>query len=429
MSTVVIVGTQWGDEGKGMVVDLIAQQADMVVRYQGGDNAGHTVVVDGQATKLHNIPSGVLHEGTDCVIGDGVVINPRVLLEEIAELKNRGLLGGETSLRISRRAHVILPWHMDLDRAADAAKGDRRIGTTGRGIGPAYQSKMGRTGLRFGEFVEADTLADFIHCAIGEYNALLDFYNASPLDPVSIIAEYREYAEKLRPYACNTYRLIGEAVRAGRKVLFEGAHGTLLDIDHGTYPYVTSSNCVSGAVCTGAGVGPRSIHKIYGVVKAYTTRVGEGPFPTELTDELGAKLGQVGNEFGTTTGRKRRCGWLDLVITKYAAQLSDLTDLVITKLDVLDDFDEIKICTGYEVDGVVSDEMPAEAKNLAKVTPVYETLPGWKAGTCELTSYDDLPENAKKYLARIEDFLGIPVTIISVGPGRNQTIALKEYFD
>ncbi|MCC6158672.1 MAG: adenylosuccinate synthase [Deltaproteobacteria bacterium] len=429
MSTVVIVGTQWGDEGKGMVVDLFSEKADLLVRFQGGNNAGHTVVVGDDTTILHHIPSGILHDDVLCVIGNGVVIDPEVLIGEIGQVKSKGKFQSDRQLAISNRAHIIMPWHKAIDQAAENAKGEKKIGTTGRGIGPAYRSKMSRTGLRFGDFLDEKNFPDYVQDNIGEFNCLLkNFYDAPELEPDEIIETYRGYARKLKPYAADTFRLVNDAVRARKNVLFEGAQGTMLDIDHGTYPYVTSSNTVAGAVCTGAGVGPRSVDKVYGVLKAYTTRVGAGPFPTELHDEIGDRIGERGHEFGATTGRKRRCGWLDLAAVKYAARLNDLTHLIVTKVDVLDGLDKIKMAVAYEIDGRVTDIVPADIEEYARAKPIYETLAGWTESTSGMTSWDELPPELRAYLARIAEVLGLPVAVASVGPGRAQTIVLHPPF-
>ncbi len=429
MPSVVIVGTQWGDEGKGMVVDLFSSHADMLVRFQGGNNAGHTIVVDGEKTILHHIPSGILRKGVKCVIGNGVVIDPQILVHEIDGLKTSGKMPDDSALVISTRAHVILPWHKSLDAAQESGRGKEKIGTTGRGIGPSYCHKVGRTGIRFGEFIKEGALADHVRGYVEEYNFILsEFYGADPVDAEEIIDEYIKYARRLAPYASNTYRLVGDAVRGGKKVVFEGAQGTMLDIDHGTYPFVTSSNTVSAQAATGSGIGPRSLDKIYGVFKAYTTRVGTGPFPTELFDDVGKQIGEVGQEFGSTTGRPRRCGWLDLSVVKYSKQLNDLTNLVITKLDVLDGLEELKVAVGYEIKGQTTDEMPSDPELFEAMKPVYKTLPGWSEKTCDIKNFDDLPENAKAYIRFIEEYLELPVSVISVGPGRNQTIVVDEPF-
>jgi adenylosuccinate synthase len=429
MPAVVILGTQWGDEGKGMAVDLFGAQADYLVRYQGGDNAGHTVVVDGRKTVLHHLPSGILHDRCMNIIGNGVVINPAVLIREIDTVKGQGKFARDEQLAISDRAHVIMPWHHALDAAAETAKGAAKIGTTGRGIGPAYRSKASRTGLRFGQFVDKDILAAHVRENLPEANFLLvEYYKTQPLDAEEIIARYSEYSDRLRKYAANTSRVVSRAIRAGRKVLFEGAQGTMLDIDHGTYPFVTSSNTVAGAACTGAGVGPGMIGKVLGVVKAYTTRVGAGPFPTELDDATGEHLCSVGHEFGTTTGRKRRCGWLDLVVVRYSSELNGLTGLIVTKLDVLDGLPEVRIATAYEIDGSVTDEIPANLDTLRRARPIYETFPGWTEKTTGVRKPADLPANARAFLARIEELLGVPVTVVSVGPARDQTIVIDNPF-
>jgi adenylosuccinate synthase len=430
MPSVVIVGTQWGDEGKGMVVDLFSQHAQMLVRFQGGNNAGHTIVVDGEKTILHHIPSGILHEGVQCIIANGVVVDPKVLIHEIDGLKATGKMPNDEALLISTRAHVILPWHKSLDAAHESGLGKGKIGTTGRGIGPCYYHKVGRTGIRFGDFIKEGVLAEHVRAHVEEYNFILsEFYGADPVDAEEMIDEYTKYAKRLAPFAANTYRLVGDAIRGGKRVVFEGAQGTMLDIDHGTFPFVTSSNTVSAQAATGSGVGPRSLDRIYGVFKAYTTRVGTGPFPTELEDSAGEHLRKVGMEFGSTTGRPRRCGWLDLSVVKYSKELNDLTNLVITKLDVLDGLKELKVSVSYEIDGEACDEMPADLELFAKMKPVYKTLPGWSEKTSEMKNFDDLPENAKAYIRFVEEFLDLPVSIVSIGPGRKQTIVIEKPFE
>jgi adenylosuccinate synthase len=430
MSNVVVVGTQWGDEGKGKVVDLLASQADVVVRYQGGNNAGHTLVVDGEQTICHLIPSGILHAGKKCLIGNGVVVDPEVLLEEINGLAGKGIATGPDRLSLSEKAHLIMPYHKAIDLAREAAKGNQKIGTTGRGIGPCYEDKAGRTGIRAVDLLEPDTLAEKIKANLEEKNFYLtQFLNAQPLDFQTVYDKCLAMGEDLKSYLTDVSIEIDRAVAEDKKVLFEGAQGTHLDIDHGTYPFVTSSNPIAGAACAGAGVGPDKMHHIIGIVKAYTTRVGSGPFPTELEDEIGDYIQEKGAEFGATTGRRRRCGWLDLVMVRDSVRLNGLTTLSMTKLDVLTGLERLKICTGYDLGGKKIDSRPASLKKLAQCAPIYEELPGWQEDVSEARSIDQLPEQARAYLQRIEELTDVPFSIISVGPGREQTIVLKEPFD
>ncbi|PID74039.1 MAG: adenylosuccinate synthase [Desulfobacterales bacterium] len=425
MANIVIVGTQWGDEGKGKIVDLLAEYADVVVRFQGGNNAGHTMVVDGEEIISHLVPSGILR-GKTCVIGNGLVVDPAVLVSEIAYLRGKGVRVAADNLVISDRAQVIMPYHKRIDMAREKAKGDRKIGTTGRGIGPAYEDKATRRGIRFVDLIDPEAFDERLKMILPERNFYLtEFLNDASLDEAGIRAEYRRYAELLAPHVANTSALLGEAVEKGAQIMFEGAQGTHLDIDHGTYPFVTSSNTVSGNACCGTGLGPRDVDHVIGIVKAYTTRVGAGPFPTELFDETGDRIQKIGAEFGATTGRRRRCGWLDMVILKNAVRLNSLTGMTVTKLDVLGGLEEIKICTAYEYKGERMTAFPASLKVLARCTPIYERLPGWRGDISGVREYNDLPENARKYLERITELAGVPVSIISVGPGRKQTIVLE----
>jgi adenylosuccinate synthase len=427
MSTTVLVGTQWGDEGKGKITDMLSRQVDIVGRYQGGNNAGHTVVVEDEEYKLHLIPSGILYEDTKCVIGNGVVIDPQVLIEELDNLAERGIEAN--NLCLSSKAHVIMPYHRILDKAEEARKGDGKIGTTGKGIGPVYQDKIGRFGIRLEDLLNEEEFRAKVNEIVELKNLILEnVYGLEPLDPEEIIAEYLEYAEQLEDYIVDTSLLVNQEIDKGNNILFEGAQGTLLDIDHGTYPFVTSSNPTSGGVCPGSGVGPTKIDNVLGVVKAYTTRVGEGPFPAELEEEVGQHLREKGHEFGTTTGRPRRCGWFDALIVKYAARINGLTGLAITKLDVLDELEEIKLCTGYKYQGEVLTEFPTNEETLLNSEPVYETMPGWQEDTTEITNYEDLPANAKDYLDRICELTGVKLDILSVGPKRKQTMVLNELF-
>jgi len=428
VSNIVIVGTQWGDEGKGKIVDLLAEYADVVVRFQGGNNAGHTMVVEGEQFISHLVPSGILQKKT-CLIGNGVVVDPSVLVEELDKLKNKGIDTGPNLLKISEKAHVIMPYHKQIDLAREKMKGDQKIGTTGRGIGPCYEDKASRRGIRFVELIDAEVFKETVHAVLEEKNFYLKHYlSAEPLDPEPIVQQYQGYAERLAPHVVNISIVMNQAVKAGKQILFEGAQGTHLDIDHGTYPFVTSSNTVSGNACCGAGIGPKEITGVIGIVKAYTTRVGRGPFPTELFDEIGDTIQKKGAEFGATTGRKRRCGWLDTVLLQNAVRLNGLTGLVITKLDVLDGLESLKICTGYEYNGETLYDFPANLKILGACKPVFETLPGWPEDISGLRKLENLPKNARRYLDRIEELLEIPIDIVSVGPGREETIIVNHPF-
>ena len=428
MSNIVIVGTQWGDEGKGKLVDLLAEFADIVVRFQGGNNAGHTMVVNGEQFITHLVPSGVLQKKT-CLIGNGMVVDPAVLVEELDNLGSRGIDVGPDILKISEKAHIIMPYHKQIDLAREKMKGDKKIGTTGRGIGPCYEDKATRRGIRFVELIDPDVFREKVNTILEEKNFYLKHYlSAETLNPESLIDQYEDYAERLAPHVVNISIVMNQAINAGKQILFEGAQGTHLDIDHGTYPYVTSSNTVSGNACCGAGIGPKEITGVIGIVKAYTTRVGKGPFPAELFDETGDALQKKGVEFGATTGRKRRCGWLDTVLIRNSARLNGLTGLVITKLDVLGGFKSLKICTGYEYKGETILDFPASIKILEACNPVYETLPGWSEDISDIRKIEDLPRNAKNYLSRIEEITETPINIISVGPGRNETIMVNNPF-
>jgi adenylosuccinate synthase len=428
VSNIVIVGTQWGDEGKGKIVDLLAEYADLVVRFQGGNNAGHTMVVDGQQFISHLVPSGILQKKT-CLIGNGVVVDPSVLVEELDRLKNKGIDTGPDLLKISEKAHVIMPYHKQIDLARERMKGDQKIGTTGRGIGPCYEDKASRRGIRFVELIDAEVFKETVHAVLEEKNFYLKHYlSAEPLDPEPMVRQYQDYAKRLAPHVVNISIVMNQAVKAGKQILFEGAQGTHLDIDHGTYPFVTSSNTLSGNACCGAGIGPKEITGVIGIVKAYTTRVGRGPFPTELFDEIGDAIQKKGAEFGATTGRKRRCGWLDIVLLRNAARLNGLTGLVITKLDVLDGLESLKICTGYEYNGEILDDFPANLKTLGACKPVFETLPGWPEDISGIRKLEDLPKNTRRYLDRIEELLETPIDIVSVGPGRDETIIVNHPF-
>ena len=425
MANVVIVGTQWGDEGKGKIVDLLAEYAHMVVRFQGGNNAGHTMVVAGEQFICHLIPSGILQDKI-CVIGNGVVVDPAVLLEEMDNLGNRGINVSIDRLKISERAHVIMPYHRSVDHAREQFKGDKKIGTTGRGIGPAYEDKATRRGIRFVDLLDSRVFAERVNTILDEKNFYLKNYLSAPtLDPQEIIDQYQIYAQRLAPHVANISVIINEAIKKGQHVLFEGAQGTHLDIDHGTYPFVTSSNTLAGNACCGSGVGPRQIDEVIGIVKAYTTRVGAGPFPSELFDDIGDQIQEKGAEFGATTGRRRRCGWLDTVILNNAVRLNGLTGLAITKLDVLDGLESVKICTGYEYQGEIMGYFPASLDALADCKPVYETLPGWAENISDIRKLEDFPASARRYLDRITELTETELHIVSVGPDRDQTIVLK----
>jgi adenylosuccinate synthase len=425
LANVVVIGAQWGDEGKGKITDLLSKSADMVVRYQGGVNAGHTVVVKEKTFKLHLIPSGILYPDTECIIGTGTVIDPKVLLGELDLLDELAI--STQNLLISETAHVTMPYHRLIDQASEELRGSHKIGTTGRGIGPTYADKSERTGIRVLDLMEPDGLRKKLRWAVNYKNSVLEkLYRLPALDPEAVIQEYLGYAERLRPHVVDCSLKIYNAFRQRRNILFEGAQGTLLDLDHGTYPYVTSSNPVAGGACIGAGVGPTMIDRVIGVAKAYTTRVGEGPFPTELLDETGNMLGDRGAEFGTTTGRKRRCGWFDAVIGRYAVRINGLDCLAITKLDVLDQLDEIKVCVSYEIDGDRCHEFPSNARRFARCRPIYETLPGWKQPTDHCRSLADLPSEALNYLEFLADIMEVPIAIVSLGAERNQTIIVED---
>lgn len=432
MSNVIVVGSQWGDEGKGKLVDILAEQATVVARFQGGNNAGHTVMFGDQTFILHLIPSGILQEGTKCVIGNGLVVDPEALLEEINELKEGGI-DPKGRLFISDAANLILPYHKIVDAAREARlKKGQKIGTTGRGIGPAYEDKVGRIGVRFADIENNSVFKDKLNFFVKDKNLILKHvlnYDGPQLDADEIFENLMESFKQLSPYLCDSSELIDEAIKAGEHVLFEGAQGAFLDIDHGTYPFVTSSNTVAGGACSGSGVGPSKIDKVVGIVKAYTTRVGEGPFPTELFDDVGAQLAKIGKEFGATTGRARRCGWFDACLLRKSTRLNGFTDLAITKMDVMDQLETIKICVAYEDNaGNKYTSLPAKQALVPELKPVYEEVPGWQSSIAGITDYDQLPENAKAYLRRIEELLEVPVTVVSTGPKREETIILKDIF-
>lgn len=431
MSSVVIVGTQWGDEGKGKIVDLLTRSADYVVRFQGGNNAGHTLVVNKQQYIFHIIPSGILYEDKKCMIGNGVIIDPAILLEEIASLAEKGLPVTPERLTISENAHLIMEYHRRLDQAQEASLSkEKKIGTTGRGIGPCYVDKVGRTGIKIGDLLDEGSLREKLAASLDEKNFLLkQKYQEEPVSFEVVLANMLSYAEKLAPFVGNVSVELDKARKRGENILFEGAQGTQLDIDHGTYPFVTSSNTVAGNACNGSGFGPTHIDSVIGILKAYTTRVGEGPFPTELHDQTGEALQRKGGEFGATTGRKRRCGWLDGVVATDAVRLNGLTGLAITKLDVLSGQPKIKMATSYELGDRSLNAMPSNIRDAARVKPVYEELAGWQSEINEVTAYEDLPVEAKDYVKRIEDFTGVEAVIVSVGPDRDETLLLKDPFE
>lgn len=422
---IVVLGSQWGDEGKGKIVDLLMEQASVVVRFQGGHNAGHTLVIGGEKTILRLIPSGILHAHVQCLIGNGVVLSPTALLQEIDELELRSIPVTER-LRISEACTLILPYHVAIDQAREKAKGQAKIGTTGRGIGPAYEDKVARRALRFGDLFDEKKFAAKLEETLDYHNFILQNYHQhDPIDFRQLLESTLALVPRLEPMKADVSALLAEHKAKGKNILFEGAQGTLLDVDHGTYPFVTSSNTVAGAACVGSGFGPRFIDYVLGITKAYTTRVGSGPFPTELHDEIGKGIAERGNEFGSVTGRPRRCGWLDMVILRRSIQLNSFSGLCVTKLDVLDGLSKALICTNYKLNGKLISYVPTDATELAACEPVYEELPGWEASTFGVKTFKALPENAKKYLLRVEELAGIPIDIISTGPDRNETIILR----
>ena len=430
MANVVVVGTQWGDEGKGKIVDLCTRFASYIVRFQGGNNAGHTLVVEGKKFILHLIPSGILHPGKVCCIGNGVVVDPGVLLGEMERLRSHQVHVGPDNLVLSLQAHVIMPYHREIDRARELRKGKGRIGTTGRGIGPCYEDKVGRMGVRVRDLVDAERFGEKLRENLEEKNFYLErFLGVSPLGYQAVLDEYLAYGERLRPYGANVAALLEEAQREGKNILFEGAQGTTLDVDHGTYPYVTSSSTVAGSACCGSGVGPTKIDQVMGITKAYTTRVGGGPFPTELTDAVGARLQKKGDEFGSTTGRPRRCGWLDLVVVKNAARLNGLSSVAVTKLDVLTGLDRVRIAVSYAKDEGASVSFPTDCFVMERCEPSYLDLPGWSDDIAAARRFSDLPANAQRYLRTIEELTETPLSIVSVGAGREQTIMLQNPFE
>jgi len=427
MSTVVIVGTQWGDEGKGKITDFLAESAEVVARYQGGNNAGHTILIEDKKYKVHLIPSGIFYSNKICVIGNGMVINPAALIEEMEYIRANGF--SIDNLRISDRAHVIMPYHLLLDGLEEDSKGDNKIGTTRKGIGPCYMDKAARNGIRIADLMDAQEFESKLRRLVAEKNRLIEqVYGAQGLNADAILAEYLAYAEAIRPHVVDTSVVLNDAIDEGRRVLFEGAQGVMLDIDQGTYPFVTSSNPTAGGVCIGSGVGPTKIHQIIGVAKAYTSRVGDGPFPTELENETGDYIREKGHEYGTTTGRPRRVGWFDSVVVRHARRVSGITGLSLNSIDVLSGLETVKICTGYMYRGELIEHYPASLKMLAECTPVYEELPGWSEDITGARSLNDLPENARHYVERVSQLTGIPIAIFSVGRNREQTNLVRPVY-
>ncbi|OGW23898.1 MAG: adenylosuccinate synthase [Nitrospirae bacterium GWC2_42_7] len=428
MAIIIIVGAQWGDEGKGKIVDFLTRKADLVARYQGGHNAGHTVVINDEKYVLHLIPSGILHKNTVCIIGNGVVVEPSALIKEIEELKERGAKVSN-NLLLSKNAHLIMPYHVALDNASEKSLGKKNIGTTGRGIGPAYMDKMSRKGIRVADLLSPEILMEKLNSNLKHVNFLMkNLYKSPVFNAKKIFAEYMEYGRKLKKHIADTDIIINDAISKGQNILLEGAQGTLLDIDHGTYPYVTSSNSTAGGACTGLGIGPSKITSVLGVVKAYTTRVGSGPFPTEIIGPIGEKLRAKGGEFGATTGRPRRCGWLDIVILKHAVRINGLSGLAITKLDILDGIDKIQICTAYKYRGKTYTDFPKEPAAFEKCVPVYEKIDGWKESTVGIKEFKKLPKNAQAYIRKMESLVGVKAYIVSTGKKRDELILLKEPF-
>lgn len=429
MPNVVVIGAQWGDEGKGRIVDLISEKVDIIVRYQGGNNAGHTIVVGDEKVILHHLPSGILRQDKLSVIGNGVVIDPKVLLQEINELESAGYSANEKNLKISDRAHVIMPYHIEIDLARESMNGKGKIGTTGRGIGPVYEDKVARRGIKFADLIDPDSLSARLKDVLEERNAYLTkVLGGDPLNFEEIFQEYVVYGRELKRFSCDVSTLLNNSISKGQNILFEGAQGALLDIDFGTYPYVTSSSSGSGGASIGTGVGPTKIDTVLGISKAYATRVGEGPFPTEISGELGEKLRQAGGEFGATTGRSRRCGWFDAFALKYAAQINGISWLAITKLDVLSGFEKINICVAYLYNGKELSSFPSNNKVLKEIVPVYEEMEGWKEDISEAKDISELPIQARKYLEKLEEITGVPIYTVSLGPSREKIIFLNEIF-
>ncbi len=428
MANVVVVGSQWGDEGKGKIVDWLSERADVVVRFQGGHNAGHTLVIDGVVYKLHILPSGIVRKGKRSVIGNGVVLDPWHLLNEIESLRGQGVEISPDNLKIAENAPLILPLHANLDNAREEALGKAKIGTTGRGIGPAYEDKVARRAIRVGDLTNEELVKTKVEKLLFHHNALLRGYGQTEIDGDELVAQLMELAPKVLPYVDTVWKMLDEERRKGKRILFEGAQGTLLDIDHGTYPFVTSSNVVAAQAAIGSGQGPGAIDYVLGITKAYTTRVGAGPFPTELFDEVGQGLGKRGHEFGTTTGRPRRCGWFDATLVRQAVIVNGINGIALTKLDVLDGMSELKVCVGYKLNGKEIDYLPAATRDQEDVEPIYETMEGWPESTCGARSWADLPATAVKYIRRIEELIGAPVAILSISPEREDTILVHDPF-
>ncbi|ASF41368.1 MULTISPECIES: adenylosuccinate synthase [Halobacillus] len=427
MSSVVVVGTQWGDEGKGKITDFLSQNAEVVARYQGGNNAGHTIKFDGVTYKLHLIPSGIFFNDKTCVLGNGMVIDPKALLEELKYLHDKGV--STENLRISNRAHVILPYHLKLDTLQEEQKGANKIGTTKKGIGPAYMDKAARMGIRIADLMDKESFKEKLEQNVEEKNRLFEkVYETKPFTVEEILEEYYEYGQQIEKYVCDTSVVLNDSLDEGRRILFEGAQGVMLDIDQGTYPFVTSSNPIAGGVTIGSGVGPSKIKHVVGVSKAYTTRVGDGPFPTELDNETGDQIREVGKEYGTTTGRPRRVGWFDSVVVRHARRVSGITDLSLNSVDVLTGIETLKICTAYRYRGEIMEEFPASLKVLAECEPVYEELPGWTEDITDAKTLSDLPVNARNYIERVSQLTGIPLSVFSVGPDRNQTNVVRSVY-
>ena len=429
MANVVVVGSQWGDEGKGKIVDWLSVRADIVVRFQGGHNAGHTLVINGKTYKLSLLPSGIVREGKLSVIGNGVVVDPWALIDEMERLRAQGVTISPDNLKLSESATLILPVHQQLDEAREGSNSGTKIGTTKRGIGPAYEDKVGRRALRVSDLLSPDLLAEKVENLLVHHNALRRGMDLAPLDGAVLVDQLKEIAPKVIPFIAPVWKILDNARRAGDRILFEGAQGTLLDIDHGTYPFVTSSNTIAGQAAVGSGIGPSALSHVLGITKAYTTRVGEGPFPTEQDNEVGQRLGERGHEFGTVTGRKRRCGWFDAVLVRQAAITGGIDGIALTKLDVLDGFDEIKICVGYELNGETIDYLPPTALDQARVKPIYKSVPGWHESSYGARSWADLPANAVQYVRYIEELIGTPVTLLSTSPERDDTILVRDPFE
>lgn len=426
MPNIVVIGTQWGDEGKGRIVDILSEQVDIVARYQGGNNAGHTIIVDGRTIVLHHIPSGILRQGKISVIGNGVVIDPKILLEEIEGLRESGYAVSADNFKISDRTHVIMPYHKLMDKASETQMGDNKIGTTGRGIGPVYEDKVARRGIKVSDLLYPDHFSERLKSIIDQKNIYIkNVLKLDPLDFDQVLDEYTQYGWQLEPYITDTSLLFYELLKQNKTILFEGAQGVMLDVDFGTYPYVTSSNSGAGGVCAGTGVSPKSIDHIVGISKAYTTRVGEGPFPTEIKGEFGEILRKSGNEYGATTGRPRRCGWFDSVSVSYSIKINGIGSLMLTKLDVLSDLETINICTGYRYKDQILKDFPSNLNVLSKCKPIYEEVSGWKSDLSNIDDHKDLPENLCGYLKKLEDILDTQISLVSIGPSREEFIALK----